>query len=182
MENNIVGVDANNGQLLWLHPHTNRNKIHANNPLDLDGSIFAFSVEAGSVRLKLNGDGSRVTEEWRNTELDPVQGGVIILDGYIYGSGSRIRGWFCIDWDSGETLWNSGELAWGAVIYADAMLYIYTERGELALVRPDNEKLDIVSQRSVTIGTEQHFAHPVINNGRLYVRRGNAMIVYNISG
>ncbi len=182
MENDIVGVDANDGQFLWSHPHTNRNKIHANNPLYLDGSIFAFSEGAGSVKLKLNEDGSRVTKEWINTEMDPLQGGVVILDGYIYGPGSSNRGWFCIDWDSGETLWNSRELAWGAVIYADSMLYIYTERGELALVRPDTEKFDVVSQTSVTIGTEQHFAHPVIKNGRLYVRRGNAMIVYNISG
>ena len=181
MENNIVGVDANDGRLLWSHPHTNRNKIHANNPLYVDGSIFAFSAEAGSVKLKISEDGSRVTEEWKS-EMDPLQGGVVILDGFIYGSGSRNRGWFCIDWNSGETLWNSGELAWGAVIYADGMLYIYTERGELAMVRPDREKFDIVSQTSVTIGTEQHFAHPVINNGRLYVRRGNAMIVYNIAG
>jgi outer membrane protein assembly factor BamB len=114
--------------------------------LYLDGSIFAFSAEAGSVKLKLSEDGSRVTEEWRNTEMDPLQGGVIILDGYIYGSGNRNRGWFCIDWDSGETLWNSTELAWGAVIYADGMLYIYTERGELALVRPDGKTL-ILSAR-----------------------------------
>ena len=181
MENDIVGVDASGGQLLWSHPHTNRNKIHANNPLYLDGSIFAFSAEAGSVKLKLNEDGSRVTKEWINTEMDPLQGGVIILDGYVYGSGNRNRGWFCIDWESGEALWNSTDLAWGAVIYADGMLYIYTERGELALVRPDSDKFDIISRTSVTVGTEQHFAHPVINNGRLYVRRGDAMIVYNIS-
>jgi outer membrane protein assembly factor BamB len=181
MEENIVGVDANTGRLLWSHPHTNRNKIHANNPLYLDGSIFAFSAEAGSVKLKLSDDGSRVTEEWKS-EMDPLQGGVVILDGYIYGSGNRNRGWFCVDWNSGETLWNSTELAWGAVIYADGRLYKYTERGELALVRPGNGNLDIVGQTSVTIGTEEHFAHPVINNGRLYVRRGNAMIAYNISG
>ena len=180
MENNIVGVDANSGRYLWSHPHTNRNKIHANNPLYLDGSIFAFSAEAGSVKLRLSEDGSRVTEEWKS-EMDPLQGGVVILDGYIYGSGNRNRGWFCVDWESGETLWNSRELAWGAVIYADGMLYLYTERGELALVRPGKERFDIVSQTSVTIGTEEHFAHPVIHNGRLYVRHGDAMIVYDIS-
>ena len=75
MENSIVGVDADNGRLLWSHPHTNRNKIHANNPLYLEGSIFAFSAEAGSVMLKLSEDGGRVTEEWRNTDMDPLQGG-----------------------------------------------------------------------------------------------------------
>jgi outer membrane protein assembly factor BamB len=182
MENDIVGVDANDGQFLWSHPHTNLHKIHANNPLYRDGSIFAFSEEAGTVKLKLNEDGSKVTREWISKELDPLQGGVVILDGYIYGPGSRNKGWFCIDIHSGDALWNSRELAWGAVISADGMLYIYTEKGELALVRPGPQNFDIISRTTVTIGTEQHFAHPVINNGRLYVRRGNAMIVYNISG
>ena len=182
MQNEIVGIDAGNGQFLWSHPHTNGNKIHANNPLYKDGSIFAFSYEAGSVRLKLNEDGSSITKVWKSTELDPLQGGVIILDSYIYGSGRNNIGWFCVDWNSGKTLWNSRELAWGAVIYADGKLYIYSSRGELALVKPSPVKLEIVSQTKITVGTEQHFSHPVIHNGRLYVRRGNAMVVFNISG
>jgi outer membrane protein assembly factor BamB len=180
MENDIVGLDAGDGQFLWSYPHTNRNRIHANNPLYKDGYILAFSAGAGTVKLKLSGDGSHVTKMWRHPELDQLQGGLIILDGHVYGSGHRNNGWFCLDWNTGQALWNSRDLSWGGIISADGKLYLYSEKGELALARPDTEKLEIISRTSVSIGSGEHFSHPVIHNGRLFVRRGNAMIAYNI--
>jgi outer membrane protein assembly factor BamB len=59
--------------------------------------------------------------------------------------------------------------------------YIAPERGELALVNPDPARFEIVSITSIDIGSGHHFAHPVIHEGRLFVKRGDGMIVFNIS-
>jgi hypothetical protein len=66
------------------------------------------------------------------------------------------------------------------VIYADGMLYCYSERGELALVKADPAKFDLVSKTMVTKGSEQHWAHTMIHNGVLYLRHGKALIAYKI--
>ena len=77
-------------------------------------------------------------------------------------------------------MYASTAIAKGAVIYADGMLYCYGQRGELALVKPDPSGFNIVSQTKVILGSEQHWAHPMIHNGVLYVRHGQALIAYKV--
>jgi outer membrane protein assembly factor BamB len=182
MEKHIVGVDAKTGRLLWSHPHTNQHNIHPNTPIYHQGGIFAFSgYGKGGAKLKLNSIGTAVTEEWFSSDLDNQIGGAVLVDGYIYGSGDRNRFWFCVNWETGETMYSSRDLAKGTVIYADGRLYIYSERGELALVEPTPSGFNIKGQTEIKLGSEQHWAHLVINDGILYVRHGNALMAYKIS-
>ncbi len=183
MASSIVGLDASTGEFLWSYPFTNRHSIHANTPLFRDGHIYAFSTdEAGSVKLKLSSDGSQIEPVWENKEFNPMHGGAVIVDGYIYAAVYVGRRWYCVDSKTGKPAWSSRDIDRGIVVYADGRLYYYTERGELALSKPDPGGMEIISQTSINhIGTGQHFSHPVIHEGRLYVRRGDAMIVFDIS-
>jgi outer membrane protein assembly factor BamB len=181
MEKDIVGTDALTGKFLWSHPYASRLGIHPNNPVYHGGSIYAFSgYGMGGVKLSLNAGGDAVTEEWFNDDLDNQMGGVVLVDGHIYGSGHRNRFWFCVNWETGETVYSSRIMASGTVIYADGRLYCYTERGELALLEPAAGEFIIRGQTDVTLGSDQHWAHPVIDNGVLYVRHGNALMAYKI--
>jgi outer membrane protein assembly factor BamB len=69
----------------------------------------------------------------------------------------------------------------GVIIQVADKLIIYTERGDLVLANPNQEKLDIISRTKVNFGSEKHWAHPVVNKGVLYIRHGNALIAYKIS-
>ncbi len=183
MASSIVGLDAASGEFLWSYPFANRNSIHANTPLFRDGHIYAFSTdEAGSVKLRLNPDGSQIEPVWVNKEINPMQGGAVIVDNHIYTAVYVGRRWYCIDRNTGKPVWSSRDLDRGVVIYADGRLYYYTERGELALSRPDPGGMEIISHTSIDhVGTGLHFSHPVIHEGRLYVRRGEAMVVFDVS-
>ncbi len=181
MQNHITGLDAENGNVLWLHPYANFRNIHPNTPIYHDGYIYAFSgYGKGGVKLRLNPEGDQVSEVWFNENLDPQLGGAVLVDGFIYGSGDRNRFWFCVDWETGETMFRSRDIDKGNVIWADGRLYCYTERGELALLEPGREGFIIRGQTEVTLGSAQHWAHLVINDGILYVRRGNALMAYDI--
>ena len=81
---------------------------------------------------------------------------------------------------SGKERYASSEIAKGAVIYADGMLYCYSERGELALIPADPAAFKVESKTRVTKGSEQHWAHPVIYDGVLYLRHGKALIAYKV--
>ena len=111
--------------------------------------------------------------------MDSRIGGAVLVDGYVYGSGDS-RVWSCLDWETGEVKYTSQEIGQGVVIYADGMLYCYSQRGELALVRPDPTGFNVVSETRVTKGSEQHWAHPVIYDGVLYVRHGRALVAYKV--
>ncbi len=68
----------------------------------------------------------------------------------------------------------------GTVIEAEDLLYIYSEKGELALIKPEAGSFKIISQTKIAKGSEQHWAHLVIKNGTLFVRHGNALMAFNI--
>lgn len=181
MHSHIVGLDAATGRLLWSYPYANQRSIHPNAPIYHDGYLYCFSGYGyGGVKLKISQDGTNVTREWFNEELDNQMGGAVFLNGYIYGSGNRNRNWYCVDWDTGETVYQSRDIDIGTVSYADGMLYAYTQRGELALIKPDPTGFRVVSRTTVELGSEQHWAHLVIHEGILYVRHGNAIMAYNI--
>lgn len=177
----ILGLDPETGKLIWSYPFTNRHDVHPNTPIYHDGSLYCFSGYGnGGVKLKLNHDGSDVEKEWFNDDLDNQMGGAVLVNNYVYGSGQNNRSWFCVDWETGETVYDSNELAVGTVIYADGMLYAYTQRGELALIEPLAGSFRVVSKTPIELGSDQHWAHLVINDGFLYVRHGNAIMAYDI--
>jgi outer membrane protein assembly factor BamB len=77
-----------------------------------------------------------------------------------------------------DARWNPNT---GSIICADGILYRYDENtGDVALVRPFPKSFEIVSTFGVTKGSGKHWAHPAISDGRLYIRRGDALMVYDI--
>ena len=109
-------------------------------------------------------------------------GGAIKLDTCLFISAYLKPDWQVLNWNTGEMLVQNKDLGGGAIIYADGMFYCYAENdGEMALVNAACDKFEIVSRFKVPLGTDQHWAHPVIKNGVLYIRHGNALMAYKIS-
>jgi outer membrane protein assembly factor BamB len=179
-ESHLVGFDATTGKMLWKQHHPNQYSVHPNTPIYSDGQLFFFSgYGKGGGMLELSDDGNTVKRIWTQKNMDSRMGGAVLVDGYIYGSGDS-RVWTCYNWETGEEMYTSKEIGHGVVIYADGMLYCYSQRGELALVEADPSGFKVVSQTKVALGSEQHWAHPVIYDGVLYVRHGRALIAYKV--
>lgn len=180
--NHVVGIDASTGKLLWNFAHTNQWLVHPNSPIYSEGKLFVFSGWGqGAEMLKLSADGSSVTKQFDVKSFDNRMGGAVLLNGFLYGSGDADRSWQCIDWKTGEQKYSSKEVGQGVVIAANNKLIGYSERGELFLADADPSGLKMISKTKVALGSDQHWAHPVINNGILYVRHGNTLIAYKIS-
>jgi outer membrane protein assembly factor BamB len=182
MSDHIVGVDISGGKLLWSHPHTNRFREHPNTPVYNNGMLLCTSdYGKGSVMLRLTDGGQNAEKVWENTDLCHKTGNTMKFGNWVYGSGEKLN-WFCVDWQTGKTGYSAQTFGVGTVIAAEGLLYCYSEKGEMALVKPNPEKFEIISKFPVTLGTEQHWAHPVIYKGVLYVRHGDTLMAYKITG
>lgn len=178
----VLGIDASTGKLLWNFEHSNQWAVHPNTPIYQDGGLFVFSGWGqGGEKLAISADGSSVTKEWEIKSFDNRQGGAVLINGYLYGSGDNGRSWQCVDWKTGEQKYASIEMGKGVCIAANDKLIGYSEKGELFMAEANPAAFKIISKTKVTLGSEQHWAHPVIYNGILYVRHGNALIAYQIS-
>jgi len=183
----VIGLNADTGKMYWRVHQSQDNKIHANTPVYHDGKILVCSASrrdsSGMALLELSPDGRQVEILWRNSDILNLMGGLILKDGFIYASSYLQPRWFCIDWQTGETKYIARELGGGAIIWADGLFYCYAEReGEIALVDATPEEFRIISKFTVPLGTAEHWAHPVISNGMLLVRHGDALMAYNIRG
>ena len=178
----VLGIDAETGTLLWSYPKTNAWAVHANTPVYKDGMIYVVSgYGSGGIMLKLADDCKSVSMVWTNTSLDNQMGGVVLLDGKIYGSGQKNKTWQCVDWNTGEMKYETKEIGKGVTIANDGLLYCYSDNGILALLKPGETSFEILSQTKVKLGEEYHWAHPVIKDKILYVRHGNSLIAYSIA-
>ena len=181
----IMGIDADSGEMYWQVKQTQQNKIHANTPLYYDGRLLVSSADptstSGLVQLELLEGGKKAQEVWRDRKFRNLLGGLVRLDTCIYGSTAFGSDWRVISWNSGESLVKSKELGGGSIIYADGLFYCYTEReGEVALVDADPGKFEVISKFKVPLGSREHWARPVIHQGVLYIRHGEALMAYDI--
>jgi outer membrane protein assembly factor BamB len=182
----ILGISADNGEVLWRFHQFQDNKIHANTPIYDRGEVLISSASrkdsSGLVMLKLSPDGRNAEIKWRTREIINLMGGAIMDDSTIYLSTYMQPKWYCVDRETGKIRYISKDLGGGVVISADGLLYCYTERdGEMALVEATPEQMKVISRFRVPSGTAQHWAHPVISHGKLFIRHGDALMVYQIS-
>jgi outer membrane protein assembly factor BamB len=181
LDNSVVGVDPETGKLLWQAEHKHRAGVQPNPPLYEDGMVYISSgMGAGGEMLEITDDGMSVTSKWTDRTLDCQMQGTVLIDGYIYGTAQTGGGLVCLELKTGKVMWKSDEIEKGVVICADGMLYVYAEDGTVHLIKPDSRKFTPVSKFSVTMGTDEHWAHPTIANGRLYIRHGDALMSYEI--
>jgi outer membrane protein assembly factor BamB len=186
----VYAVDASNGDILWKVAHPNpragREMIFCVTPLFYDGRVYVTGgYNMGGMLVEIAEDGRSADVVWTDDLLDVHHGGVVLVNGYIYGANWLHNGdgnWCCIDWETGEKMWEEHWNCKGSVISAEGMLYIYDEkRGNVGLLRATPEKFDLVSSFQVTQGSAGPFwAHPVIHNGVLYLRHTDALMAYNI--
>ena len=176
----VLGINPTNGTLLWSYPYADRWDTHANSPLYSDGMIVCTSGNnTGSLMLKLDNSGKSVSKVWENKSIENGYSGIVKLNNQVYGYNESRHQFACLDWNTGNQLW-TGRIAQAVPVLDDGMLYLYTGTGELLLVKPDETKLDVVSREKVTLGEEQHWAHPVIYNGVMYVRHGDSLMAYQV--
>lgn len=182
-ESSILGIDASNGNLLWKHPQPNQWSVHPNTPIYSNGYLYCVSgYGQGGVMLKLSSDGSSISEVWRSKMQDTRMGAVVLLNGKLYGSGDKSKKWFVLDWNTGKELGSSDYLSKpGNIIYADGMLYCYSENGDVAVAEPKDNGYNFTGKFKVPYGANQHWAHLVIKDKKLYVRHGNSLMVYSIA-
>jgi outer membrane protein assembly factor BamB len=188
----LIAVDPDSGTILWTYPYYLKTVEKGmdeiginmtNTPLVFKDEIFLTSgYNCPAVMLKLASDGTSVSEKWVNPTLDNHHHGVVLLQGFIYGSNfynNRFGKWVCVNWDNGEVMYVSPWKTKGSLVAADNLLYAYEEKsGHVGLIRPNPEGLEVISSFQVTEGEGPHWAHPSIYGGKLLIRHGDVLQAY----
>lgn len=190
--NMLFGVEPETGEMVWNYDycHVNNFKwddkgvINCTSPIFNNGGLYVTSgYNHTSAKFQLKKDLSGIDFQWTNETLDNHHGGVVLVDGFIYGSNwlNNSKGnWCCVNWETGELKYETEFESKGSIISSPNQLYIYTEKGVVGLVNPNPEKFDLICNFKISDGDGANWAHPTIKDGKLYIRHGNVLLVYNI--
>jgi outer membrane protein assembly factor BamB len=179
------GADADTGRLLWTVPCKNQYDVNVSNPAYADGAVFIVAPDgpdAALYRLRPEAGGEKVEQAWA-ADLDTLTGGVVVVDGCIYGAGYRkFKGWRCLDWQTGRTKWESRDVDSGSAIWADGRLYILAESGPMVLAKPTPAGLEVCGRFDFVPSAKKRdvWPHPVLLDGRLYLRYHDTLACYDV--
>jgi len=178
------GVDADTGELLWTVPLRNPHGVNVSTPVYDSGCVFfmtPYAEHGRQYRLRLDGNAISAEHVW-TSPVDAVTGGAVLVDGTLFAAGYReCKWWLAIDWQSGRTRYEFKDLTTGSAIYADSRLYCLDERGAVALLKPGAAGLEIAGQfQLVTDRVRDAWAHPVLLDGRLYLRYHDGLWCYDV--
>ena len=188
----VIGINPENGNIAWKYYYLREKKegvrqvtISPNSAIFKGDEIFiSKGYNSYGVMLKVSADGNSIAEKWKTEVLDTHHGHYVNIGDYIYGSNwlSNSKGnWVCIKWDTGEPMYEETWKTKGPIAFADGKLYCWEERtGNFALVNPTPEKFDIISTFKVEHGSGPHWAHPFIADGKLLLRHGGVLMVFDI--
>jgi outer membrane protein assembly factor BamB len=187
----VIGVDAQTGKFLWRYDKTKDPAANIPTPVFHDGCVFTSTSRNGSGlnRIQVSGDTVRSAEVYFNrTKLNSI-GGVVRIGDYVYGADER-GNLVCMNFKTGEQKWSHACVGWAGLCYADGMLYVRGQGGNgfgpesptfVALVEatPDGYK-EKGRFKQPDHGDRPAWPHPVVANGRLYLRDGNVLLCYDV--
>lgn len=180
----VFGVDAETGRLLWRRPLQTKYEVIAMTPAVIGDCVFMTapdSTDGRLLRVRMVGGNVDVEEVWKTT-LDTCHGGVIPMDGVLFGSFYRANnGFAAIDAKTGKELYRSRELAMGSMVWADGRLYYLSQQGVMTLIKADAEGHEVVGRFKLVEGRKDDvWAHPVILDGRMYLRYHDRLYCYDV--
>jgi len=183
----LFGISAEDGELLWETKWPGKVAV-VPTPIFYDGKVYVSSgYGVGSMMVSI-GPGNKVIEVFRNKVMKNHHGGIIRIDEHVYGY-SDGRGWICQDMRTGDMVWNEKRvLGKGAISCADGLFYCLEESsGTCLLVNATPDGWEERGRLTIEPQTEQRspsgriWSHPVIANGRLYLRDQEIICCYDIS-
>jgi outer membrane protein assembly factor BamB len=184
----LLAVSPENGELVWRHNRpanrttTEHFTANVNTPVYADGYVFEAtgfqSRGGGAVKLKRKGSGIAVEPVWETREINCEHGGYVLVRGFLYVNNGK--GWSCIELKTGKKRWAGKGPGKGSVIYADGRLYCLGDKGRMGLLEAGPATCNMVSMFQLPKGRGPCWTHPVISDGKLYLRWSDNLYVYSI--
>ena len=189
-----VGLRVDDGEPLWSYERASNRTANIATPI-----LWSAGAGSNALRVFLSSDygtgggvlelrpddsgGVSAAEVWFSRNLRAHHATPILHEGVLYGYSSAI--FAAVDAESGALLWRDRTIRKGSLILADGRLYVYSERGDVALVEPAPDRMRLVSRFELPEADRSGAAtwsHPVVANGRLYLRDQDTLLAYGVRG
>lgn len=183
-QQSIAGIAANDGKLLWKAPFPGRVAV-VPTPIYHDNHVYVTAGYGVGCKMIKIGPDNKVSTVYENKVIKNHHGGVILVGDHVYGHADP--GWVCQEFTTGKEVWNYRDFGKGAIACADNMFYCLEERsGTIALIDvspkgwQEHGRFKLSPQSKNRTPSGAVWTHPVISNGKLYLRDQEYVYCYDI--
>lgn len=176
-----VGVRASDGKLMFRYDRASNRTANITTPIFHDNKAFftsAYNTGGGLVALSAQNDVVSASEVYFTREMKNHHGGVVLVDGYLYGYNDSIL--TCLEFATGKMMWRDRSVGKGSVAFADGHLYLQSENNVVGLAEATPTGYKEKGRFTIADKGLPSWAHPVISGGRLYVRNQDSIVAYDI--
>ncbi|HEY7315842.1 MAG TPA: PQQ-binding-like beta-propeller repeat protein [Gemmataceae bacterium] len=176
----VVGLSGD-GKFLWRYDHPHNGTANCSTPLYRDGHVFAassYGTGGGLAKLTRYGDEVKAEEVYFTKNMKNHHGGMVLLGDYLYGSDEGKL--TCLEFKTGKVQWAESKAGKGSIAYADDRLYYRNEGGPVILVEANPKKYVEHGRFSPPRTDKPAWPHPVIANGKLYIRDQQYLYCYDV--
>jgi len=176
-----VGVRASDGKPMWKYTKAANRTANIATPVFVNGKVFFTSAyDTGGALLNLSAQGGEVkaTESYFTRNMKNHHGGVVLVNGYLYGFSDNIL--TALQFDTGRVAWRDRSVGKASVTYADGNLYILGEGNVVGLVEATPEGYREKGHFEIPDSGLPAWAYPVVSGGRLYIRNQNTLTAYDV--
>lgn len=176
-----VGVRASDGRLMWRYQRVANDTANVATPVFSDNKVFyTSSYGTGGALLGLRAEGGevRAQEIYFTREMENHHGGVVLVNGYLYGFDDSIL--TCLEFATGRRMWRDRSVGKGSLTYADGHLYVLGEGNVVGLVEATPAGYREKGRFEIRDQGWPSWAHPVVSGGRLYLRNQGTLASYDV--
>lgn len=185
----VVGLDAKTGKQLWYFPRGDFKTAVCPTAIFSDGQVFnTAGYGAKSIVIKV--EGAKPEEVWSNANMENHHGGVVLIDGHLYGCrGHGGQTWACVDFKTGDKKWDERKVGGGSLTAVGNRLYLYSQdKGTCVLLEAtpkawtEHGRFTIPKESKLPRGSGRIWTHPVVSNGKLFLRDLDLIFCYDVKG
>jgi len=178
-----VGVRASDGKLMFRYPAAANRVANIATPVYADNKVFfssGYDTGGGLLNLTVQNGQVAAKQVYFTRDMKNHHGGLVLVEGYLYGYNDSIL--TCLEFATGKMMWRDRSVGKGSVTYADGHLYIQGENNIVGLAEATSTGYREKGRFQIPDKGKPSWAHPVISDGRLYVRNQDILQVRDIKG
>jgi outer membrane protein assembly factor BamB len=183
-EKSIVGIDVNDGKLLWQLPFVpERRQYNAATPI-IDGNTVIYTGAGRgtkAVKIEKQENGFTAKEIWSNDEIAVQFNTPVLKDGMLFGLTER-GNLFCIDRQTGKTAWldssRTDRGGFTAIVDVGPVILALPSSAELIVIEPTSSKYTELAR--IKMSDKATYAHPVLAGSRIYIKDEDSIALWTI--
>lgn len=177
-----VGLSVKNGKLLWRYKPVANPTANVTTPIFHQDKVFyssAYGTGCALLQLKSRNGSIEAKEIYFNRDMMNHHGGIVLVNDYLYGFSNSIL--TCMEFSTGKVMWKDRSVGKGSITYADGHLYLFSEKNIVGLAEATPKEYKEKGRFEIKDQGWPTWAHPVINDGRLYIRNQGMLYCYNLT-